>query len=85
MRSSAVRWLFLAPTLLILFIFGVLPFLYVLVIGFMHWNSFAADPEMRFAGADNFRRLVFDDQFLYSLWLTLKFAFFAVLSEIALG
>lgn len=85
MRHSGVGWLFLAPTLLILFIFGVVPFLYVLVVGFTEWNSFAADPTMRYNGADNFRRLVFDDQFLYSLWLTLKFAFFAVVSQIALG
>ncbi|PVE22905.1 ABC transporter substrate-binding protein [Microvirga sp. KLBC 81] len=85
MRANSVGWLFLAPTLLILFVFGVIPFLYVLVIGFMNWNSFAANPDMQFAWAENFRRLVFDDQFLYSLWLTLKFAFFAVLSEIVLG
>jgi multiple sugar transport system permease protein len=85
MRSSTVGWLFLTPTLIILFIFGVLPFLYVLVIGFMQWNTFAADPTMRFNGVENFRRLVFDAAFLQSLWLTLKFAFFAVVSEIALG
>lgn len=85
MRSNSVGWLFLAPTLLILFIFGVVPFLYVLVIGFMQWNSFAANPDMQFTGAENFRRLVFDDQFLYSLWLTFKFASFVVVSEIVLG
>jgi len=85
MRSSTMGWLLLAPTLLILFVFGVLPFLYVLVVGFSQWNSFAADPTMRFNGADNFRRLVFDPQFLASVWLTLKFALFAVVSEVLLG
>ena len=44
MRSSAAGWLLLAPTLLILFVVGVLPFLYVLVLGFFDWNAFAADP-----------------------------------------
>jgi multiple sugar transport system permease protein len=85
MRPNSIGWLFLAPTILILFVFGVLPFLYVLVIGFSNWNSFAADPNVTFAGVQNYRRLVFDAQFLSSLWLTLKFAFFAVLSEIVLG
>ncbi|WEX10968.1 sugar ABC transporter permease [Chelativorans sp. AA-79] len=85
MRSSAVGWLFLAPTLIILFIFGVVPFLYVLVIGFTQWNTFAADPTMQFNGVENFRRLVFDTPFLHSLWLTLRFAFFVVASEIMLG
>jgi multiple sugar transport system permease protein len=85
MRSPLVGWLMLAPTLLILGVFGLLPFFYVLVVGFADWNTFAADPTPRFAGVENYRRLVFDTQFLQSLWLTLRFAFWAVLSQIVLG
>lgn len=85
MRSQSIGWLLLAPTLLILAVFGLLPFLYVLVTGFTDWNAFAADPVPRFSGVENYRQLVFDEQFLYSLWLTLRFAFFAVISELVLG
>src|SRR4029450_5745283 len=85
MRSTTIGWLLLAPTLLILVVFGVVPFLYVLVVGFTEWNAFAADPTAHFAGVENYRRLVFDDQFLGSLWKTLWFAVFAVASELALG
>ena len=65
MRSTTTGWLLLLPTILILFVMGVLPFLYVLVIGFFDWNAFAADPTLRFAGVENYRRLVFDPQFLH--------------------
>ena len=75
----------LAPTLLVLGVFGLGPFFYVLVTGFTEWNAFAADPTPRFAGVQNYRHLVFDEQFLYSLWLTLRFAFFVVISELILG
>jgi multiple sugar transport system permease protein len=85
MRSSTTGWLLLFPTLLILFVMGVVPFLYVLVLGFFDWNVFAADPTVRFAGVENYRRLVFDGPFLTSIWLTLKFAFFVVVSELILG
>jgi multiple sugar transport system permease protein len=85
MRSQATGWLLLAPTLIVLAVFGLGPFLYVLVTGFTHWNAFAADPTPRFAGVQNYRQLVFDEQFLYSLWLTVRFAFFAVVSELVLG
>jgi multiple sugar transport system permease protein len=85
MRSPTVGWLLLAPTLFILAVFGVLPFIYVLVVSFTQWNSFAADASMQFNGVANFRRLVFDPQFLKSLWVTLKFAVFAVVSQIVLG
>jgi multiple sugar transport system permease protein len=85
MRSPVIGWLMLAPTLLILGVFGILPFIYVLVLGFADWNTFAVDPTPRFAGVQNYRRLVFDTQFLYSLWLTVQFAFWAVLSQVVLG
>ncbi|MCP4384502.1 MAG: sugar ABC transporter permease [Hyphomicrobiales bacterium] len=85
MYSQKMGWLLLTPTLIILFIFGVVPFLYVLVTSFVHWNAFAADPTPRFAGVENYRRLVFDEQFLYSLWQTARFAFFVVASEMILG
>ncbi len=85
MRSSTIGWLFLAPTLLILLVFGMLPFVYVLVIGFTDWNAFAAVATPHFNGVENYRRLVFDDQVLTALWLTLRFTIFAVVSELILG
>jgi multiple sugar transport system permease protein len=85
MRSNKVGWLMLAPTIGLLGIFGILPFFYVLYVAFHQWNPFGATPYMVFNGANNFRRLVFDTEFLTAIWVTLKFAFFAVFSEIVLG
>ncbi|MEM7025132.1 MAG: sugar ABC transporter permease [Pseudomonadota bacterium] len=48
-------------------------------------NLRAADPTPRGPGVENYRRLVFDGQFLTSIWLTLQFAFFVVVSELILG
>lgn len=85
MQSNRLGWIFLAPTLTILFFFGVLPFVYVVFVSFHSWNPFAANPEMIFNGADNFRKIVFDSQFLNSLGVTTAFVFFAVLSELIIG
>ena len=85
MRSNTVGWLLLAPTILILGVFGIVPFFYVLWVSFHQWNPFGVSPDMMFRGARNFRRLVFDGEFLNSIRFTLEFAFFAVLSEIVLG
>ncbi|CAK7255842.1 sugar ABC transporter permease [Shinella yambaruensis] len=85
MRSNTVGWLMLAPTIAILAVFGIAPFIYVLYVAFHHWNPFGADPLMTYNGANNFRRLVFDREFLLSIAVTIKFAFFAVVSEIILG
>ena len=85
MRSNKTGWLMLAPTLVILATFGIMPFFYVLYVAFHQWNPFGASSEMVYNGAKNFRRLVFDKEFLLSVGLTLKFAFFAVGSEVVLG
>ena len=85
MQSNRLGWILLAPTLAILGLFGVVPFVYVIWVSFHQWNPFAANPEMIFNGAENFRRLVFDAGFLASLGVTAAFVFFAVLSELILG
>lgn len=85
MQSNRLGWILLAPTLVILFFFGVLPFIYVVYVSFHQWNPFAADPNMIFNGADNFRKIVFDEAFLHSVGATTMFVFFAVLSEVILG
>lgn len=85
MRSIRMGWGLLTPTLIILIITGVLPFLYVLYVGFFDWNIFAARRGLFFAGANNYRRLVFDTDFLRSLWLTLQFTFWTVSSQLILG
>lgn len=85
MRSNRTGWLLLSPTLFVLGVAGLLPFFYVVYVGFFDWNVFAARAELIFAGANNYRRLVFDDDFLGALGRTLLFAFWAVGSELVLG
>ncbi len=85
MRSKRVGWLLLSPTLIILFFVGLLPFIYVLWLSFRDWNPFAVDPTQIYSGVNNFRRLIFDADFLNSIWLTARFTVFAVLSELVLG
>ncbi len=85
MGSNRLGWGLLAPTLLILGITGLLPFFYVLYVGFFDWNVFSAQAGLVYAGANNYRRLVFDADFLYSLWRTVQFTLWAVTSELILG
>jgi multiple sugar transport system permease protein len=75
----------LAPTLIVLSFTGVLPFLYVIYVGFFDWNIFSAKVGMTFAGINNYRMLVFDSEFLASLGRTLRFAALAVGSEFVIG
>lgn len=85
MFSKRLGWILIAPTIVILFFFGVVPFIYVVWVSFHQWNPFAANPEMIYNGAENFRRIVFDEGFLNSVGVTVAFVVFAVTSELLLG
>jgi multiple sugar transport system permease protein len=78
-------WGLLTPTIVILAIVGVLPFLYVIYVGFFNWNAFSNQLGMQWAGVNNYRRLVFDQEFLDSLGRTGLFAFLTVSIQLILG
>ncbi|MBL8133494.1 MAG: sugar ABC transporter permease, partial [Anaerolineae bacterium] len=85
MRSKRTGWLLLSPTLIIMFMFGLAPFLYVLYVGFYNWNPFAAREGMEYFAVQNYRELVFDPLFLSALGVTIRFTVFAVASQMVIG
>jgi multiple sugar transport system permease protein len=85
MRSNRMGWGLLAPTLIILGIMGLLPFIYVLYVGFFDWNVFSLSGEMEWTGVNNYRRLVFDPNFLGAMRRTFLFTVLAVALELVLG
>lgn len=85
MRSTRTGWLLLSPTLIILILFGLVPFIYVLYVGFFDWNPFSAQRTLSYTGTDNYRALVFDEFFLSALGVTIRFTIFAILSQLVIG
>jgi multiple sugar transport system permease protein len=63
----------------------LVPFIYVLYVGFHFWNPFSAREGLSFIGVEHYRRLVFDPLFLNALGVTIRFTFFAVASELVIG
>lgn len=84
-RKNTKGWGLLAPTLIILFFIGILPFIYALYLSFHQWNIFSRTGKPIWIGADNFRKMVFDKDFLASLGKNLLFAAIVVPSETLLG
>ena len=48
MNSSRTAWLLLSPTIFILVIVGLVPFLYVLYVGFFSWMPLGKIKDMQF-------------------------------------
>lgn len=85
MRKNRTGWFFLTPSLIILFFVGMVPFFYILYVGFFDWNPFSTFKGLRYTGLDNYRTLVFDEPYLKSLALTLRFAAYAIISQLVIG
>jgi multiple sugar transport system permease protein len=83
--SRRLGWGLLSPTLVILIIMGVLPFLYVIWLGFHDWNTFSVSREATWAGANNYRKLVFDSAFLGAIGRSLLFTVLTVGIQMVLG
>jgi multiple sugar transport system permease protein len=73
---------FLTPTLAHLLLFTAFPVLFSLYMSFHEWNAISAP---RFAGADNYGKLLRDPQFIQSFWNTLYFTAGTVVPRTALA
>ncbi|SIS40601.1 carbohydrate ABC transporter permease [Salimicrobium flavidum] len=75
-NRSLSFWLFLTPVILGLGIVVVIPFIYGLFYSFTDWNGITAN---NFLGFENYIRLFQEDEFMNSIWFTIKFAVVTVL------
>ncbi|SFB08135.1 multiple sugar transport system permease protein [Cohnella sp. OV330] len=74
-RDNGPAYLLLAPILILLTIFVVIPFFYALVVSFYDWSFYQ---ESAFVGVRNYYLVLTDDLFLESVWTGLKFALMVV-------
>ena len=84
--DHGVAPLLLVPSVILLFVILLGPFLYMVWTGFTDLHYALPNRDGAFVGFDNFRRLMQDDPiFWHSFWLTMKFVFGVVLVEFMLG
>ncbi|MGJ3509411.1 carbohydrate ABC transporter permease [Enemella sp. A6] len=82
LRTAAVGWAYLAPSLLGLLVFLVVPTLVVIFLSFHHWDMLGP---MRFVGLDNWTRVLTDGRMGHSLLVTLLFVAMVIPLQTALG
>lgn len=71
--------LFTLPTILIFTIVVLIPFISGIYYAFFDWDGIAANAK-EFVGIDNFVKLLEDERFLNSAWVTIKFTVMALIS-----
>ena len=68
-HDNRTAYLLLAPILVLLTIFVVIPFFYSVRVSFFNWSFYQPS---RFVGSDNFTFVLTDDRFLKSVWIGLQ-------------
>ncbi len=82
-RNAAI--VFLAPAVVFLLLFSVIPMLYSFGISFFRYNTSMAADTIKFIGVQNYINVLTDKQFLESAGWTFTFTVFAVLLNVVLG
>ncbi|MDR6551625.1 sugar ABC transporter permease [Paenibacillus qinlingensis] len=75
-KNNLAGYLFLAPSLLVLIVFVMIPIFYSAGLSFFSWDMLRPNPT--FVGLDNYERMFMNDEFYHSLKLTFLFAFITV-------
>ena len=83
-RHVITGYLFVAPALAFLLLFGAFPIVFAFGISLHNWNMVTPVNEMRFAGVDNYSHLILDDS-LFHKSLGNTFVFTAANVLIGLG
>ncbi|MEM0989184.1 MAG: sugar ABC transporter permease [Pseudomonadota bacterium] len=83
--NSLTPYLFLAPALLVLAIGLLYPICYMIYASFLDWNPSQRIGEADWRGFGNYTRLLVDEAFHESFWVTIKFAAVVVAIEMLLG
>lgn len=70
-----MAYMLLAPIVILLTVFVIIPFFYALRVSFYNWSFYQ---DSTFVGLQNFYMVLTDDLFLQSIWVGLKFALMVV-------
>ncbi len=82
-EPTKIAYIFLLPSLLVLFVFAVIPLISAIVIAFMNMDIFFTD--IFFSGFENFKNIFSDSRFWNALRNTVVFAVIEVPIQIGLG
>ncbi|WP_082927770.1 carbohydrate ABC transporter permease [Paenibacillus oryzisoli] len=82
-KNNLAGYLFLAPSLLVLIVFVMIPIFYSAGLSFFSWDMLRPNPT--FIGLENYERMFTNDEFYHSLKLTFLFALITVPGSLSIA
>ncbi len=85
-RHALAGYMFIAPALVFLFVFALLPFLFTIYVSLHDWNMLTPIPTMPFVGLSNYTYLITQDPLFWQTFVnTVEFALGDVVISTSLG
>jgi len=84
-REKWLGYVFIAPNLIGIIVFMVIPCLFAILLCFAEWNHMAGLSEIKFVGLDNFMRMWKDETFIKSLKNNLMYTTLGVPLAVAIS
>lgn len=84
-RDKHVKWVLMAPTLIILIGTTLYPFIYSFITSFRYWKLTRSPNPGGFIGFENYIRAFSDAGFWNSVWVTVVFTVISVVLSLAIG
>lgn len=81
-KEAITAYIMLAPLMILLLIFVIIPLIYAFVVSFYQWSFYQ---DSIFIGFENFRRVLVDKNFWGSIWTGIKFALMTIPAQFILA
>src|SRR5229473_2797938 len=85
MSDTAIAWLFITPSVLLLLAINIFPLLWTIQLSFTNYRANRPNAVLRYVGLDNYRDILTDPEVWHAMQTTAHFVLWSIALELVLG
>src|SRR3954471_2804533 len=85
LSDSAIAWLFITPSVLLLLAINIFPLLWTIQLSFTNYRANRPNAVLRYVGLDNYRDILTDPEIWQAMQATAHFVLWSIAIELVLG
>ena len=85
LSDTAIAWLFIAPTILLLLAINVFPLIWTIYLSFTDYKANRINRPVEWVGLENYRRVLSDSDIWHNMLVTGHFLFWTMFFQVLLG
>src|ERR1700742_1027301 len=85
MSDRAIAWLFITPSILLLFAINIFPLIWTIQLSFTNYRANRPNAPLRYVGLDNYRDILTDPDIWHAMQATAHFVLWSIVIEMLIG